>query len=268
MSTITLRRLRIWMLLLTFINGLVMVAFYGYSFFIWTISQPYHLVPNLQPYDLPTNYLIAPLPSSSSTLPQSRQQLFSFFWKEWANIITAGVLFLIYILALVTLPFQLQKYLRALLVAAPMVLSLYVNIEYVVRVMSFTSVRSPLQCLSTNTMCYLTWSSRFMAIITGAFVAIEIVLTLVWGPLRRREEERGVRNAEDEREEEEEEEDKGEVIDVEEEKEDKGEVIDVEGPQSVDSRGLPPPQPHGDDSGAGIGSGSNSSNSQPQMTQV
>ncbi|KAG0300198.1 hypothetical protein BGZ97_003342 [Linnemannia gamsii] len=151
-----------------------MVGFYGYSFYAWSTHQSptWVLRPSTNTYDL---IGIAPRP------PQPRP--YGFYWQEWANIVTAGILFITFIVALVS-PYNLPKYLRAFLVALPMGLSLYVNIDYVVFVMGFISVRSPLRCLSTNVACYLTWSSRFMAIITGAFVLFEIVLTLRWGPLR------------------------------------------------------------------------------------
>ncbi|KAF9148552.1 hypothetical protein BG015_009708 [Linnemannia schmuckeri] len=177
MSTVALRRYRIWMLFLTFINGLVMIAFYGYSFYAWSTRQPFswELRPTTNTYEI---IGIAP------RQPQPRP--YGFYWQEWANIVTAGVHFITYIVALVS-PYNLPKYLRASLVAIPVGLSLYVNIDYIVFVMGFTSIRSPLSCMATNITCHLTWSSRFMAIITGAFVLVEIVLTLRWGPLRPKE---------------------------------------------------------------------------------
>ncbi|KAF9908078.1 hypothetical protein EC991_010206 [Linnemannia zychae] len=203
-----------------------MVAFYGF-----VLASQIHY---FQPDGYPAIYLTAPPPSAPI-----RPQPWGFLWKEWANVITAGILFLTYILSLVTLPFQVQKFLRAFLVAVPLVLSLYVNIEFVTHILSFSSVGFPLQCVTTNTVCYLSWSTRIMAIITGAFVVIEIVLTLIWGPLRRKEED-SVNTAE-------------------------SNPVREE-PQIVASHTVLS-QTGNDDSGTGIGS-SSSRDSQPQMTQL
>ncbi|KAH7058093.1 hypothetical protein BKA57DRAFT_448556 [Linnemannia elongata] len=175
MSTIALRRYRIWMIFLTFINGLVMAGFYGYSLYAWFT----HLPSTWELRATADTYNLIGIAAPRQILPRP----YALYWQEWSNIVTAGVIFIISIIALIS-HYNLPKYFRALLVAIPVGLSLYVNIDYIAFVMGLKSVRSPLNCLSTNVLCYLSWSSRFLAIITDAFVLVEIGLTLRWGPLR------------------------------------------------------------------------------------
>jgi len=69
--------------------------------------------------------------------------------------------------------------------------SLYVTIGYIVQVKGLAANHTqqvlPIKCASidtsSHTACILNWSNRILVIITGAFVAAEIVLDLVWNPL-------------------------------------------------------------------------------------
>ncbi|KAK5827792.1 hypothetical protein F5H01DRAFT_332255 [Linnemannia elongata] len=154
MSKIAIRRMRIWLVTLTTIALLLIIAQYIYA----AIRLKSDL--NLD-------------------------------WEDWVVLPSVPVLFFSYLYALKsTHPSKLHKCLRAFLMLIPTVLNMYVNFDYLATYLRLTSrdynpsaiPEERFQC-GGRPACLLTWSLVFMSIIMDCFVLCEIVMTLVWGPL-------------------------------------------------------------------------------------
>ncbi|KAF9124669.1 hypothetical protein BGW39_007978 [Mortierella sp. 14UC] len=149
MSTIALRRMRIWLLVLVTLSAILVIAKYSYA------------AANLG-------------------------ALLRLIWKDWAVIISIVILFFSYIYAFKGQP-RLHKYLRAFLILIPTIMLLYVNFDYLARYLDATSTRPQQRfvCPFGNASCLLHWSLVFVSVIMGVFVLIEVGMTLAWGPLQK-----------------------------------------------------------------------------------
>ncbi|KAG0289589.1 hypothetical protein BGZ96_006876 [Linnemannia gamsii] len=156
MSTIALRRMRIWLVVLTTITVILLTAQYIYASI-------------------------------------RRKSYFHMIWKDWIAILTVVTLFFSYTYAFKsTRPSKLHKGLRAFLMLIPTVLNMYVNFDFLARYIRLTSTdnnpnarpEERFQC-EGNASCLLSWSFVFVSIIMTFFVLCEIVMTLVWGPLQK-----------------------------------------------------------------------------------
>ncbi|KAG0043782.1 hypothetical protein BGZ89_006312 [Linnemannia elongata] len=154
MSQIRLRQLRKWMVFITTLNFVGMIAWYGYI-----------------------AYRNDQLKKYSSRVP-------TLFWQDWAVIISTIGFFIFYIVSLRGSGFQnVHKYLRTFLLLVPTIVVLYVTCNYI-HVRLDYGYAEPFACgFIENYPCYLRFTYWFMELITALFVVIEIGVTLAWGPL-------------------------------------------------------------------------------------
>ncbi|KAK3839537.1 MAG: hypothetical protein JOS17DRAFT_729389 [Linnemannia elongata] len=154
MSTIALRRMRIWLVFLTTTILFIVIAQYIYA----AIRLKSYL---------------------------------RLDWEDGVVIASVPILFFSYLYALKsTRPLKLHKFLRAFLMLIPTALNMYVNFHYLATYLRLTSAdnnptakpEERFQC-EGSPACSLTWSLVFMSIIMDFFVLCEVVMTLVWGSL-------------------------------------------------------------------------------------
>ncbi|KAG0278037.1 hypothetical protein BGZ95_004837 [Linnemannia exigua] len=151
MSTIALRRIRIWLLLLTTLCVILVIAQYAYA-------------------------------------AVRLGTLLKLVWQDWGAIISIVILFFSYIYTLKGQPHpRLHKYLCAFLIFIPTIMILYINFDYLARYLKSTSLQPERRfvCPASNANCLLHWSMLFVSIIMAAFVLIEVGMTLAWGPLEK-----------------------------------------------------------------------------------
>ncbi|KAK3848513.1 MAG: hypothetical protein J3R72DRAFT_429168 [Linnemannia gamsii] len=145
MSTIALKRMRVWLLVLSTLCVILVIAQYTYS----TVRVG---------------------------------ALLRLAWQDWGAIISTVILFFSYIYALKGQPHpRLHKYLRAFLILIPTIIILYINSVFLERYRPRPEAR--FVCASAS--CLLRWSTAIVSIIMGAFVLIEVGMTLAWGPLEK-----------------------------------------------------------------------------------
>ncbi|KAG0278038.1 hypothetical protein BGZ95_004838 [Linnemannia exigua] len=161
MGQIQLRQMRKWMVFITTLNLIGMLAWYGY-----------------------VGYLIE---NSSG----GRRLL----WGDWSIIISAIGFFFAYVFSLRgTTAVAIHKYLRAFLFLVPTGVVLYITCNTINRVLEvYSSAPStyyrrtpPFQCMLGDYRCFLVYTNLFMSLITALFVAIEVGMTVAWGPLEKK----------------------------------------------------------------------------------
>ncbi|KAF9099831.1 hypothetical protein BGX29_005785 [Mortierella sp. GBA35] len=152
MGNLDLRRMRIWLVVLSFSNLVIITTNYGYQ------TYRYH------------NY---PSPFMSV--------------KDWAQIIFCSILFVAYVYSLRGKR-VLEKHFRVFWMLIPCLSILGINfglIDYEVKT-SDPGARyetdSPFYCDSV--VCRLHWSMTFISAMTGLFSLIEIGMAFAWGPLQ------------------------------------------------------------------------------------
>ncbi|KAF9546136.1 hypothetical protein EC957_010122 [Mortierella hygrophila] len=161
MSQIRLRQLRKWMVFITTLNFLSMIAYYGYTGYEIEQSKKYgYNDGNLR-------------------------------WGDWTIIISAIGFFIFYILSLRGSGFQnVHKYLRTFLLLVPTIMVLYITCKSInLELWAHSHLHyqgPPFTCGDIgNYPCYLLYTNMFMALISALFVVIEIGATLAWGPLEK-----------------------------------------------------------------------------------
>ncbi|KAK3848514.1 MAG: hypothetical protein J3R72DRAFT_429169 [Linnemannia gamsii] len=166
MGQIQLRQIRKWMVFITTLNLIGMLAWFGYF-----------------------GYMIEDRKSRGY---YSRSNTWRLLWSHWAIIISAIGFFFAYIFALRgTTTIAIHKYLRAFLFLVPVGVVLYITCSTINTVLEFTSKSygrgaSPFLCYPEDYACYLFNTNLFMSLITALFVVIEVGMTLAWGPLEKK----------------------------------------------------------------------------------
>ncbi|KAF9272867.1 hypothetical protein BGZ88_004293, partial [Linnemannia elongata] len=178
MATVELRKIRIWMIILTFINLVIVTSHYA--------EQKY--------WDNWRNYNVYNVTGTGSSIIFKREKF--LLWQDWALIVSSSVLFLSYIYAYKVVTTRLHKYLRALLMVVPTVLVLFVGIQYVHLVLKLEfptnhGPPTPFACSYISGLerayCGVVEATYFFAILTGLFALLEIYLTIRNGPMQPKE---------------------------------------------------------------------------------
>ncbi|KAF8929478.1 hypothetical protein BGZ58_008916 [Dissophora ornata] len=149
MSTNALRRLRIWLIILSTLMVITMAVFYGY----WS-----HLY-------IALNYSVPMAP------------------EDWCNIVLSVLIFFSYIYALKGKPY-LHKVLRAFFMLFLSVFILYISIRSIVGAVQYYPTGSAFTCDPSYPPCYIYWAFTFICVITGFFAILELAVTLKTGPLQ------------------------------------------------------------------------------------
>ncbi|KAF9148551.1 hypothetical protein BG015_009707, partial [Linnemannia schmuckeri] len=175
MVIVELRARRIWMIILTLIN-LVIVVFHYAAGKYW---------------DNWRNYYVYGVKGTENDIIFKQEKF--LLWQDWALIVCSSVLFLAYIYAYKVLTTRLHKYLRAILMLVPAVLILFVGIQYIYLVLRLTfplhhGPPTPFTCSYLSGLqrayCGVVESTYFFAILTGLFALLEIYLTIRYGPMQ------------------------------------------------------------------------------------
>ncbi|KAF9923945.1 hypothetical protein FBU30_005994 [Linnemannia zychae] len=164
MATVGLRVLRTWMILITFINLAFVISTYAEDKY-WNI----------------TIFYLTGKPYSGG-----RKEL---FWQDWTEMICSAILFLAYVYAFFVRSTRLHKYLRAFLMAIPAILLLFVSIQYVHLVIKSSGYYDiPFDCSRESGRHRLYCGARqftfFWSIVVGLFALVEIIYTIVKGPMQ------------------------------------------------------------------------------------
>ncbi|KAG9070439.1 hypothetical protein KI688_007975 [Linnemannia hyalina] len=178
MATVGLRTMRIWMLILTFINLVIIISHYA--------EQKY--------WDNWRNFFVYNGTGTNNSIILKREKF--LLWQDWVLIVSSSALFLAYIYAYKVITTRLHKYLRALLMVIPTVLMLFVGIQYVHLVLKLEFPRnhgppSPFACNYLSGLerayCGVVEATYFFAILTGLFGLLEIYVTIRNGPMQPKE---------------------------------------------------------------------------------